>query len=393
MKFAKRLSYLQTSIYSQLDDLKIELEKAGKSLISLSIGSPDLAPPQAVRQVISQQSLEDNAYSYTLTRGTSEFREACAKWYKMRFDVDLDPETEVLPVLGSQDGLSHIFWAFIDQGDTALIPDPGYPIYSDGLALAQGKKIPLPLKEENGFLPDFSSIDPNEAAQAKLMILNYPNNPTAAVATTSFFEQVVEFASKHEITVCHDAAYTELAFDGYVPPSFLQVKGAKEIGVEFHSFSKTFNMAGVRLGFVVGNAEAIKALEIIKSNIDYGTFRPILQAGVAALLGSRSVILDNQQTYKKRRDILVDGCAEANWKITKPKGSMFVWAPVPTKQESLSFVFELARKAGVLLVPGVAFGQHGEGYVRMGLVQDEETLQEAVNRIKVFLSEKDIKHD
>jgi len=389
MKFAQRLGYLQASIYSQLDDLKIELQKEGKSLINLSIGSPDLAPSQEVRKVISEEALKDQAYAYTLTRGIPEFREACAGWYKQRFDVDLNPDTEVLPVLGSQDGLSHIFWAFIDKGDAALIPDPGYPIYSDGLALVQGKKIPLPLKEENGFLPDFSAVNPEDAAQAKLMILNYPNNPTAAVAPLSFFEQVVDFAQKHDIVVCHDAAYTELAYDGYVPASFLQAKGAKDVGIEFHSLSKTFNMAGVRLGFVVGNAKIIKALETIKSNIDYGTFKPILLAGAAALLGSRKVILENQETYKKRRDIWVDGCAQAGWRMLKPKGSMFVWSPVPTKQDSLSFVFELAREAGVVLVPGIAFGEYGEGYVRVGLVQQEEVLQEAVERVRTFLAKKD----
>jgi len=389
VKFAKRLSALETSIFSQLAELRTELQEAGKSLINLSIGSPDLAPSHEVRQVISDQALNGQAYAYTLTRGTYEFRAACAKWYKERFNVDLDPETEVLPVMGSQDGISHIFWAFIDKGDTAIIPDPGYPIYSDGLALVQGKKIALPLREENGFLPDFSEVDPIVADQAKLLILNYPNNPTAAVAPLSFFEQVVDFATKHDILVCHDAAYTELAYDGYVPSSFLQVAGAKSVGVEFHSLSKTYNLAGIRLGFVVGNAAVIKALETIKSNIDYGTFRPILDAGTTALLGSRDIILENQETYKKRRDIWVDGCAEAGWEMRRPKGSMFIWAPVPTKQDSLSFVFDLAREAGVLIVPGVAFGAHGEGYVRIGLVQDEKALREAVARVTTFLAKKD----
>lgn len=386
MKFAKRLGSLQTSIFSQLSELKTDLEKSGQTLINLSIGSPDREPSREVRKIISEQSLYDHAYAYTLTRGTPEFREACVKWYKIRFDVDLDPETEVLPVMGSQDGLSHIFWAFIDKGDAAIIPDPGYPIYSDGLALVEGRKIPLPLQEKNDFLPDFSAIKPQDAEQAKLMILNYPNNPTAAVAPKSFFQEVVKFAADHDIVVCHDAAYTELAYDGYVPASFMQADGAKEVGVEFHSLSKTFNMAGARLGFVVGNAEVIKALATIKSNIDYGHFLPILKAGAAALLGSRDTILENQETYRKRRDIWVDGCAEAGWQMSRPKGSMFVWAPVPTGQDSITFVFELAREAGVLVVPGIAFGEYGEGYVRIGLVQREDTLREAVQRVKKYLS-------
>lgn len=386
MKFAARLNSLQTSIYSQLAELKLEIEKAGKTYIDLSIGSPDLGPSMEVRQVISEQALNHQSYNYTLTRGTSDFREACALWYKKRFDVDLDPETEVLPVMGSQDGLCHIFWAFMDKGDCALIPDPGYPIYSDGLALVEGKKIPLVLKEKNNFLPDFAEINPEDARQAKLMILNYPNNPTAAVAPTAFFDQVVEFAKKNEIVVCHDAAYTELVYEGVRPPSFLQATGAKEVGIEFHSLSKSFNMAGIRLGFVVGNREVVKALETIKSNIDYGTFKPLLKAGITALLGSDQTVYENQQTYKRRRDIWVEGCSLAGWKMTKPKGSMFVWAPVPTQQDSLSFVMELARAVGVLLVPGVAFGEHGEGYVRIGLVQDENAIEEAVQRVKTFLN-------
>ncbi len=389
MEFANRLNNLQTSIYSQLAEMKRELSSSGKDLIDLSIGSPDLSPPHYVKQVISQLSLDDHAYDYTLTRGIAEFREACATWYKKRFNVDLDPETEVLPVMGSQDGLSHIFWAFINKGDAALIPDPGYPIYSDGLALVEGEKIPLPLVAKNNYLPNLSAISAANASRAKLMILNYPNNPTAAVASSEVFEEVVNFAGKHNIVVCHDAAYTELAFDGYKPMSFLQTAGAKEVGVEFHSLSKTFNMAGVRLGFVVGNAKVLKALETIKSNIDYGTFRPILQAGIAALQGPGEIIISNQNTYKRRRDIWIEGCNRAGWQITKPKGSMFVWAPVPTKQDSLSFVRDLATDAGVILVPGIAFGEYGEGYVRVGLVKDEVVISEAVHRVKGFLTNKD----
>lgn len=389
MEFANRLNSLQTSIYSQLAEMKRELASSGKDLIDLSIGSPDLSPPHYVKQVISQLSLDDHAYDYTLTRGISEFREACAEWYKKRFNVDLDSETEVLPVMGSQDGLSHIFWAFINKGDAALIPDPGYPIYSDGLALVEGERISLPLEEKNNYLPDLSAISPESAFRAKLMILNYPNNPTAAVATSEIFKEVVEFASKYNIVVCHDAAYTELAFDGYRPMSFLQTAGAKEIGVEFHSLSKTFNMAGVRLGFAVGNAKILKALETIKSNIDYGTFRPILRAGISALQGPEEIIINNQNTYRRRRDIWVEGCNRAGWQMTKPKGSMFVWAPVPTKHDSLSFVKVLASQAGVILVPGIAFGEYGEGYVRVGLVKDEEIIKEAVRRVRCFLANED----
>ncbi|NLL51258.1 MAG: aminotransferase class I/II-fold pyridoxal phosphate-dependent enzyme [Peptococcaceae bacterium] len=389
MKLASRLNKLQISIYSELAALKEEIKHTGKTLIDLSIGSPDLSPPREVQELISEQALDDRVYDYTLTRGTAEFREACANWYKQRFNVDLDPETEVLPVMGSQDGLAHIFWAFIDKGDAALIPDPGYPIYTDGLALVEGEKIPLPLLSTNDFLPDFSQLSPQQAQKAKLMILNYPNNPTTATAGPEFFDQVVEFASKYKIIVCHDAAYTELAYAGTKPVSFLQAEGAKEVGVEFHSLSKSFNLAGLRLGFVVGNARVIKALETIKTNIDYGSFRPFLKAGTMALSSCQKTIETNQQTYKRRSEIWFKGCEEAGWDITRPRATMFVWAPVPTKQDSLSFVMDLARKSGVLLVPGVAFGEHGEGYVRIGLVQKEALLKEAVNRIKTFLLNED----
>jgi len=388
IKLASRLGSLQISIYSQLAGLKKEIMQTGKSLIDLSIGSPDMAPPREVKEIISTQALDDHSYDYTLTRGTGEFRQACAVWYWNRFNVRLDPETEVLPVMGSQDGISHIFWALIDKDDLALIPDPGYPIYSDGLALAEGRKIPLPLLQENKFLPDFSGIDHSHAEQVKLMILNYPNNPTAAVASAEFFEDVVKFASKNNIVVCHDAAYTELAWGGTRPTSFLEAKGARETGVEFHSLSKTYNMAGLRLGFVVGNSKVIRALETIKSNIDYGTFRPILKAGTVALLGCGDTLENNQRTYKRRGEIWVDGCKSAGWNIIKPEATMFVWAPVPTGQDSLTFVIELARKTGVLLVPGVAFGENGEGYVRIGLVQNEEVLAEAVERVRIFLEGK-----
>jgi len=389
VKLASRLNKLQVSIYSQLAELKAEIAQTGKSLIDLSIGSPDLPPPQEVKELISRQALDDQVYDYTLTRGTAEFREACANWYKRRFNVDLDTETEVLPTMGSQDGLAHIFWALIDKGDSALIPDPGYPIYSDGLTLAEGKIIPLPLLPANNFLPDFSQLSIKQADQAKLMILNYPNNPTTATANLEFFTQVVEFAYKHNIIVCHDAAYTELAYGGIRPVSFLQVDGAKEVGIEFHSLSKSFNMAGVRLGFAVGNSKVIKALETIKTNIDYGSFKPFLKAGALALSNCQKTIETNCQTYKRRSEIWINGCKEAGWEITQPLATMFIWAPVPTEQDSLSFVMDLARKSGVILVPGAAFGQYGEGYVRIGLVQKEEVLEEAVKRIKTFLLKED----
>jgi len=382
---AKRLDSLGASVFSEMDNLRRELEKAGKDLINLSIGSPDRAPALEIRQILSEAVLDDSQFGYTLTRGTAHFRTACATWYLDRFGVSLDPETEVLPLMGSQDGLAHIFLAYVDPGELALIPDPGYPIYTAGLMLAGGEKVAMPLLEENGFLPDLKQIDPEIARKAKLMFLNYPNNPTAAVAPLSFFEKVVEFAKVNDLLICHDAAYSELAFDGYRPVSFLQAQGAKDVGVEFHSVSKTYNLAGARLGFVVGNSEVIKNLTQLKANIDYGVFRPVLTAAAYALSSAQTSIEENRSAYERRRNVLIDGCALAGWKMPSPQGSMFIWAPVPTEQDSLSFAIALAREAGVVVVPGVGFGEHGEGYVRIAMVQDEIVLQEAVSRIQKFL--------
>jgi len=385
---AQRLQGLGASVFSEMDDLRRELEAEGRSLINLSIGSPDRAPAEKIRAALSQAVLNGKAYGYTLTRGSLSFRQSCARWYKQRFNVDLDPELEVLPLMGSQDGLAHIFQAYIDLGDTALIPDPGYPIYTAGLLLAGGVKVAVPLTAERGYLPDLAAIPPDVARAAKLMFLNYPNNPTAAVAPLGFFEEVAAFAREYNILVCHDAAYSELAFEGYRPVSFLQARGAKEVGIEFHSLSKTFNVAGLRLGFVVGQAAAVMALTILKSNIDYGVFGPALQVGEIALAGLEEEVEENRQAYQRRRDILVDGCAAAGWRIPRPQGSMFVWAPVPTAQDSMTFAVDLARQAGIIVVPGIAFGERGEGYVRIGLVQEDEVMHEAVARITEFLGGK-----
>src|SRR5680860_320937 len=382
---SKRLDNLGASIFSEMDNLRRELEKEGKELINLSIGSPDRAPSLEIRKILSQAVFDESQYGYTLTRGTADFRRAYAEWYLDRFGVFLNPETEFLPLMGSQDGLAHIFLTYIDPGDIALIPDPGYPIYTAGLMLAGGEKVAMPLLERNGFLPDLRQIDPELARKAKLMFLNYPNNPTAAVANLAFFGEVVKFAKEYDILICHDAAYSELAFEGYRPVSFLQAQGAKDVGIEFHSVSKTYNLAGVRLGFVVGNAEVIGKLSQLKANIDYGVFRPVLTAGVYALSSEQDSIEENKIAYQRRRDLLIEGCASAGWNISVPVGSMFIWAPVPTKQDSVSFAIALAREAGVIVVPGLGFGDHGEGYVRIAMVQEEHVLQEAVQRIQQFL--------
>lgn len=385
---AERLSGLGASVFTEMDDLKKELEREGHKLINLSIGSPDRAPSQEIRHIIAEAALDGNNYGYTLTRGSEAFRSSCARWYKERFGVILDSENEVLPLMGSQDGLAHVFLAFLNPGDVAMIPDPGYPIYTAGLILAGGEKVSMPLLEENGFLPNLEDIKPEIAEKAKIMFLNYPNNPTAAVAPLSFYEDVVHFAKKYDIIICHDAAYSELAFEGYRPASFLQVPGAKDVGIEFHSVSKTYNLAGARLGFVVGNPEILRVLAELKSNIDYGVFEPVLKAGAFALNASQENVDENRRAYQQRRDLWIEGCKKAGWAMPSPRGSMFIWAPVPTSQDSLTFARELARKAGIIVVPGIAFGRFGEGYVRIALVQEPQVLNEAVKRVQEFLRSK-----
>jgi LL-diaminopimelate aminotransferase len=383
---AKRLSGLGSAIFSEMDELRKEVENKGIQIINLGIGSPDRAPAPHVIEALTKGVNAEFNYGYTLTQGIDELKTAIVNWYYKRFQVKLDPDTEVLSLMGSQDGLAHIYTAFINPGDLALIPDPGYPIYTAGLLLAGGEKYPLALTADNNYLPDLDKLPLEVVRRAKLMFLNYPNNPLAATADLDFFYKIVEFAKEHQIIVCHDNAYSELAYDGYRPPSLLQVPGAKEVGVEFHSVSKTYNLAGCRLGFVVGNAQVIRSLSVVKSNIDYGVFKPVQLAAVAALNGPQDTVVDNAAVYQARRDALVDGLASAGWQIPKPKASMFLWAPLPKgHHSSMEFAAQLLKATGVLVIPGVAFGEQGEGYVRIALVQDTSLLLEAVSRVHRFL--------
>ena len=387
-KTAERLQQLGSGIFSELDELRKQKEQEGIKTINLSIGSPDLAPADHIKKALQAEVDSSENYGYPLTNGMPEFREAVAEWYEKRFQVPLNPKTEVLPVMGSQDGLGHLGLAYLNPGDIALVPDPGYPVYTASVLLANGVKYPLPLTADNKFLPDLKAIPKEIAQKAKLMFLNYPNNPVAAVADMEFFAEAVAFAKENHIVLCHDLAYSELAYDGYRPPSILEVPGAKDVAIEFHSFSKTFCMAGCRLGFVVGNQEIIAGLTIVKSNIDFGVYKPIQKAGIAALTGPNDWVRENAAIYQHRRDILVDGLNSLGWQVEKPKASMFVWAPLPWGyQSSREFALDLLDKAGVVVVPGIAFGEQGDGYVRMALVGEDRLLEEAVERIgKAFAS-------
>lgn len=381
MKKAKRMDSLSSGIFNDMDEKKKKLESRGIEVINLSVGSPDLPPAPHIMEAMRNSVGNPSNYSYSLS-GMPPLYEAVAGWYKKRFNVDLNPENEILALMGSQDGLAHLAMAYIDPGDIALIPDPGYPIYGFSILMAQGEIHPVPLLAENGFLPDLSSIPGDIAKKAKMIWLNYPNNPTAASADSGFFRRVVEFARKYDVLVCHDVAYAELAYDNFKPMSFLEVEGAKEVGVEFYSLSKTYNMAGCRIGFVAGNREVVSNLALIKSNIDYGVFFAVQEAGIAALNGPQDCVADMARTYQRRRDVLVDGLAEIGWVIPKPSASMFIWAPLPPGYTTSSdFVSDLLEKAGVVVIPGGAFGRQGEGYVRIAMVKDEKVLAEAVERI------------
>ncbi len=381
MELADRMKGQESGIFNEMEIRKAEVEARGITVINLGVGTPDRPPAPHVIAAMHKALDKRGNYRYPLV-GKQELYNSAVKWYKNRFGVDLDPESEILVLMGSQDGLAHLPLVYLNPGDIALVPDPGYPIYSFGIQLAGGKIYPMPLRKENDFLPDLSEIPEEIARKAKMMWLNYPNNPVAAVANKEFFEKVVDFAKKYNILVCHDIAYSELCYDGFKPCSLLEVEGAKEVGVEFYSLSKTYNMAGCRIGFMVGNRQVVADLEKLKSNIDYGVFCVVQDAGIAALEGNQACVEENAMAYQRRRDILVDGLRAIGWDMPKPKASMFVWAPLPSGYtSSFDFTMELLGKTGVLVIPGTAFGNMGEGYVRIALVQEEEILKEAVERI------------
>ncbi|MDF2683545.1 MAG: LL-diaminopimelate aminotransferase [Brevibacillus sp.] len=379
---SKRLEHLSAAIFSEMASRKREVAKQ-KTVYDLSIGSPDQQPDPQLLETLVAAVQQPDAFGYALSEGTAAFREEVASWYQFRFEVELSPDTEVHSLMGSQDGLAHFALAWTDPGDLVLVPDPGYPIYAGSVHLAGAIPYAMPLRQENGFLPDLTAIPEDVANRAKFMVLNYPNNPVSAVATLSFFEEVVTFAKRHDIIVVHDLAYSEMAFDGYKPPSFLQAPGAKDVGIEFNSFSKSFNMAGCRIAYVVGNSEIIKPLAVVKSNVDYGVFLPVQQMAVEALRADRLSIGANAvgPVYQERRDVLLSALAEAGWRIEPPKATMFVWAPIPEGWNSREFAFALLDEAGVVVIPGSAFGVEGEGYVRIALVQTPDVLRLAARSI------------
>ncbi len=381
-RLAKRILDLPPYLFAELDRAKADLEAQGKEVISLGIGDPDMPTPEPIIEALKRESEEPANHQYPSYEGLLKFRQAVAEWYERRFGVSLDPVCEVISLIGSKEGIAHLPLAFIDPGDVGLYTDPGYPVYSVAISFAGGTAVGIPLKEENGFLPDLEAIPADVAQKAKLLYINYPNNPTAATADVEFFEKVVAFAKRHDILVCHDAAYTEISFDGYEAPSFLQAKGAKDVGIECHSLSKTFNMTGWRIGFCAGNEDAVAGLGKVKTNIDSGVFQAIQYAGVEALLRNGKIPEELSEIYQKRRDQVIEGLRACGLNPFVPRAAFYVWCPVPGGVDSKEFAGKVLTEAGVVVTPGVGFGEHGEGYFRITLTQGEEKLAEALARIQ-----------
>ena len=383
MKFANRMNQFGEGVFSRLAVMRKNRLAQGKEVYDLSIGAPNIPPTKRIMEVMAEAVMKPANYVYAIN-DTQQLLEAVAQWYKRRYDVELNPETEICSLLGSQDGLSHIALSILDPGDVMLVPDPCYPIFADGPRIAGAELYYMPLQKENDYVIQLQDIPEEIACKAKFMLVSYPNNPTAAMAPESFYHEVVAFAKKYDIIVLHDNAYSELVFDGQSCGSFLSIPGAMEVGVEFNSLSKTYGLAGARIGFCVGNKEVVGMLKTLKSNMDYGMFLPIQAAAVEALTGNQSVVAETRAAYEHRRDVLCDGLIEAGWHMEKPAGTMFVWAPIPDSyQDSESFVADLLDKTGVLVTPGSAFGPSGEGYVRMALVQSEDTMKKIVEAVAV----------
>jgi LL-diaminopimelate aminotransferase len=381
-EFSERLKSLPVYLFVEIDRAKKEVQAGGADVIDLGIVDPDTPTPDAVIRVLQEEANNPANHQYASNYGMIEFRRQIAAWFSKRFGAELDPETEVLPLLGSKEGIGHISLAFVNVGDVVLAPDPGYPVYRSGPILAGGEPYSMPLLDENGFLPSLIDIPSDVAGQARLMFVNYPNNPTTAVASTEFYEEVVRFAEENDVIVCHDAAYSEMTYDGYLAPSFMAVEGAKEVGIEFHSLSKTFNMTGWRIAFAVGSAKVLAGLAKVKSNVDSGMFQALQRAGIYALSGDLEDFRNKQMArYQRRRDMLCDGLNAIGWSIERPKGGLCVWVRLPETVTSSQAAIDLLRKAAVVAAPGVGFGKYGEGYIRFSLTNTEERIAEAIERM------------
>lgn len=379
---AKRIEELPPYLFAEIDRKKRAALARGVDLIDLGVGDPDIPTPPKIVEKLAEVSAKPQNHRYPSSAGLLEFRQGVADWYRRRFGIRLDPETEVVSLIGSKEGIANMAVAFVDPGDLVLVASPCYPVYHIGTSLNGGKNYFLPLTKENHFLPDIDAVRPEVARQAKLLWINYPNNPTAAVATEDFFVKVVEFARRYNVIVCHDAAYTEVAFDGFRPPSLFEVEGAKEVGIEFHSLSKTFNMTGWRIGMAVGNKDLVAGLAQVKSNVDSGVFQAIQEAAIEALRLGDEIVEHSRKLYQERRDILVSGLQTAGFECDKPRATFYVWVAVPKGLTSAQLTSKLLDDAGLVTTPGNGFGSAGEGYIRLTLCVEKERLKEAVDRIR-----------
>ncbi len=379
---ADRLKLIPPYLFKEIDEKKAQVRARGVDIIDLGVGDPDLPTPRFIVERMMEAVKDPATHRYPLYTGMSLFRASVARWYQRRFGVELDPDREVVTLIGSKEGIAHLPLGINNPEDLNLVPSPGYPVYQMGTLFAGGYCHFMPLTRENGFLPVFKDIPPLLARDARAFFFNYPNNPTAAVADLDFFRQVVDYCREHKIIAVHDAAYTELAFDGYRPPSFLESPGAKEVGIEFHSLSKTYNMTGWRLGMAVGNQDVLAALGKIKSNIDSGAFDAIQIAGVAALDSDQSCVAENCRILQERRDTLVGGLKQLGYDVDLPKATFYVWMATPPGMTSMSFAAHLLEQAGIVVIPGIGLGRPGEGYVRLALTVPKTRLEEALARLQ-----------
>ena len=379
---AERLKRLPPYLFVEIDKAKKKARDEGRDIIDLGIGDPDIPTPNFIIDALNRAARDPKNHRYPLDQGLPEFRQEAAKWLQKRFGVAFDPDTEIYPLIGSKEGIAHIPLAFVNPGDYVLVPDPCYPPYKSGTWFAGGEVLLMPLRSENRFLPDLKAINHAQMHRIKMIFINYPNNPTSAVCDKRFLAEVVEFAKKHNIIICHDAAYSEIAFDGFKPPSIFEIDGAKDVAIEFHSLSKTFNMTGWRIGFAAGNKELVAGLAKVKSNIDSGVFFAVQWAGVAALKNYDKHINAVLRIYEERRNILVDGLLSLGWKVEKPKATFYVWTRIPPRYTSAAFAKELLEKCDIIATPGNGFGENGESYIRFALTVDKKRIKEAIARIK-----------
>ncbi|MFO0779859.1 MAG: LL-diaminopimelate aminotransferase [Nitrospira sp.] len=382
IEVATRIKTLPPYLFAAIDKMKQEAIARGVDIINLGIGDPDLPTPMPIIESLAKAAKDPKHHQYPSYEGMLSFRKAVADWYKRRFNVTLDPANEVLTLIGSKEGIGHIHLAFVDPGDIVLVPSPGYPVYPVGTSFCGGQSQIMPLTKANGFLPDLTAIPKDVAKKAKLMWLNSPNNPTSVIMTKDYFKRVVDFAQEHQVIVCHDAAYSEIYYDGKRPASFMEVEGAKDVGVEFHSLSKTYNMTGWRIGFVVGNKDVLAGLGKVKSNLDSGCFEAVQEAGITALGLDDSVTDSIRRIYQERRDTLIPGLKQLGLEVDAPPAAFYIWVTVPKGYTSTSFTAHLLEKAGIVTTPGNGFGAPGEGYIRMTVCTTKERLAEAVERIK-----------